>query len=476
MRSHGLQHKSNSPALCWEAILFFALYIIAPSYLAVEFHASIPLITLSRGLLVLLGLMLVIRRRNDLFNLRNFHIKDLNFGLTSNKFLRLGLLLYFLLLLVADVALLPADTAEALKAIFVVVAEQYVLVWLLTLILDTREKLVCALKVLVITSAVTALLCALGCILDINFFHFLNTVEREMLMTTYYRLGVLRAEAGFGHPVFYGAFCAIMVPIHMYFVENSAGRKQKLFYSACLTMTLVGLVLSNSRGSLLAFCCLVFLAAVLSIIQKRFKKFLCTYLPIGFSALGVLLVIALLLPAGIAYLLGIIDSLLDTVIPNNKLLDEVIQEATPGGDGPALEYGENAAGTRSRLVQLTGILWTLARKPIFGFGSNAHMRGLIRFRFSNGEWWPTKTFDIAIVSIICQYGIVGFVGFVSLYGSLLKTMLSKKHRQDTLMGFLLLSFITYMLCLLSISSLPKMAWVLIAAIVCLVNIREKEEG
>ena len=440
-----------------------------------EFHASIPLITFSRGLLVLLGLRLVIRRRNDLFNLRNFHIKDLNFGLTSNKFLRLGLLLYFLLLLVADMVLLPADTAEALKAIFVVVAEQYVLVWLLTLILDTREKLLSALKVLVITSAVTALLCVLGCILDVNFFHFLNTVEREMLMTTYYRLGVLRAEAGFGHPVFYGAFCVIMVPINMYFVENSTGRKQKLFYSGCLTMTLVGLVLSNSRGSLLAFCCLVLLAAVLSIVQKRFKYFLRTYLPIGFSALGVLLVIALLLPAGIAYLLGIVDSLLDTVFPNNRLLDEAIQNTVSGSDAPVPEYGENAAGTRSRLVQLTGILWTLARKPIFGFGSNAHMRGLIRFRFSNGEWWPTKTFDIAIVSIICQYGIVGFVGFVSLYGSLLKTMLSKKHRKDPLMGFLALSFVTYLLCLLSISSLPKMAWVLIATIVCLVNIREKEE-
>ena len=127
----------------------------------------------------------------------------------------------------------------------------------------------------------------------------------------------------------------------------------------------------------------------------------------------------------------------------------------------------------SRIVQLTGISWTLSHNPLFGLGSNANVRGLVYFRWEPGCWLKTDTFDMAIVAIICQYGIVGLLGYMALYGSIIKTIVSKRYRNDSLLHYLALSFFTYLLCLITIAELHKMAWVLIAAIICLINIEEK---
>lgn len=473
------RRPGNDRQLGWDVVLFFALYVIAPSYLAAEFHRSLPLLTLSRALLLTIGIMLIIRRRNDLFHLRRLDRKALNFGLTANKLLRWGLLIYFLLLLLSDIALFPADRTEALKAIFVLLLEEYTLVWLLSLILDTRKKLLTALQTLVIASGVTAVISIIGCIIDNNPFHWLNTVERATLMTSYYRLGVLRADAGFGHPVFYGAFCAVMIPIHMYFVENSAPKWKRIVFSACLSFNLVGLFLSNSRGSQLAFCCIVVLVAFLRILRKEFKKFLRTYIPVLLTSGAILAVVLAVLPYGFYFFTRSVNSLIHVFFPNftfdpSELLPNATDPNAP--TLPLPEYGENAAGTRSRLVQLTGIYWTLTKKPLFGFGSNAHTRGLIAFQFVEGQWWPTESFDMGLVGIVCQYGIVGLLGYTALYGSFFLTTLSSKFRKDPLMHYLGLAFICYMLCLLTINDLPKMAWVLFAAIVCLVNIIQKEQS
>lgn len=451
--------------LGWDVILFFALYIISPSYCAIELSSRLPLITVSRVLLVTMLFMLVIRRSEDFYALRKGNVRQLNFGLTGDRFLRWGMLIYFILLVICDIALLPADFGEALKAMLVVIVESYMLVWILTLVLDTREKLLTALQILVVSSGVTALIATVGCVLDGNPFHFLNTVQREMLMYSYYRLGMLRAAAGFGHPVFYGAFCAIISPINMYFVENSEKQWKKWLFSVCLLMNIVGLVLSNSRGSLVAFGFMMIVVAIARVIKKEFKSFFFTYLPIGVAALVILVIVSLVSPPGLAFLQGIFYSLVNMVFPDTYSMDSFVTS-----------YGENPYGVLSRSVQLTGIPWTLSQKPLFGFGSNAHIRGLISFQWAPGSWIQTGTFDVGLVAIICQYGLIGLLGYTSLFGTLTLTVLSKKNRQDPLMRSLALAFVTYLVCLLTIASLDKMLWVLIAAIVCLVNILRTEEN
>lgn len=500
---------AKKSSLGWEAVLFLALYAIMPNYCAVELHEKLPLITASRAVLVLMGIGLLVRRRGELLNFKKFRLKNWNLLLTENKLLRVGLFGYFVILLLVNATFLT-ETSEAIKQIFVIVAEEYALVWILALTLDSREKIVSALKVLVLSSAAVAVVACVSCAASFNLFSHLNTVSRDMLMSNYYRLGMLRAAAGFGHPVYYGAFCAVMFPLCMYLVEEGKTRRERILYGVCLSLNFAGLILSNSRGSMLALGCLGVIVFVIRWATKSLKKLFTTYLPYGALALAILVLVASFSPLGVRFLSRTLSSLVVTpeettvattqpavteptvtqppvtepTVTEPSATEPVPSEPTPtdpvptepAPTEPKVDYGENANGLSSRLKQLTGIRWTLSQKPLFGFGPNCHARGLMAYMYYPGHWSHVKSFDVNIVAIIGQYGLIGLVAFLMQYGSVGITLIRKKHRGDKLMHYLLLAFLAYMLCLLSIANLDKTSWILIGILISLVNILRKEKS
>lgn len=483
----GKSEASNK--LGWDVIAFLALYIIMPSYFAIELSSRLPLITISRGLLVLIGLMLVIRKRT-MFCVGRYGLKRLNLGLSADPILRWCIYGYAALMLLVNCTFLR-QTNEALNQIFITLAEELALLWIFTHVLDTREKITSALRILVLSSGVVAAIAAVSCMVDYNLFYLLKTTQRDMPMANYYRLNLLRAEAGFGHPVYYGAYCAVMIPLGMYLTDHGKSRGERLLYAGCIVMNLVGLVLSNSRGSMLAFACLVVVIFFLYLAMKSLKKLFATYLPIGAAAIAVLVLITALSPVGVSFLKDTASSLMDSVLPPQSTVattpstqpsqtppedaTEPTQPTQPSTN-PNESYGKNQNGLQSRLVQLTGVTWTLMQQPVFGFGPNAHIRGLISYQYVEGYWTPAKSLDSSIVSVVCQYGLVGLLAHILLYGALAVTIVRKKYCQDKLMRYLGLAFVCYMLCLLSISMLHKMAWILFALIVCTVNILRTEQA
>ncbi len=511
--------SAPQPRLCLEAILFFAGYILLPEYFGLELHAKLPLITASRLLLVILGLGMLLRRRQELFSQHKPQWSAWNFTLTADKILRLALFAYFALMLCVHGVLLPVDLAEAVKGLFALIVESLVLVWLLTMVLTSRKKLETALQVLLLASGVCALVAISGCITGKNPFHLLDTVRRDMLMSSFFRLGALRAAAGFGHPVYYGAFCAVMLPIGMYFVDTGKGIARKCLFSGCLIANMVALILSNSRGSLLAVGVLLVVVLIDRILRKEFRYFLCTYLPIALVFVLVLLLVTSAMPAGNALLSDIFGSVLNEVLPSppssttpppssqatlpegttpqqttvpsetslplqTTLPEESVAPSRPlppaaSAPGSATAqpdtFGNNPNGISSRLIQFSGIRWTLQNSPVFGFGRNAHVRGHLKYMYHPGHWTTTSTIDMGLVAIISQFGLVGLVAYICLYSSICLLPLRKTYRSDRLLHELGLSFLTYLLCQLSIAEVSKLEWVLIGCMVCLVNIIRKEQ-
>lgn len=488
-----MERTYRKDRLGWEVVLFLALYAIMPSYCAVELHDKLPLITASRAVLVLMGIMLILRRRGDLLDLKHFSLKRWNLLLTENKLLRWGLMGYFVILMGVNATFLT-ETSEAIKQMFVHVAEEYALAWLLVMTLDSREKIRQALKVLVLSSAVVAVSACVSCAINYNLFGLLDTVNRDMLMSNYYRLGLLRAVAGFGHPVYYGAYCAMMFLLGMYLVETAKTAWERRTYGLCIALNFAGLFLANARGSILALGCVGLLVIVIRTLQKDLKNLIVTYLPYGAIALVILVLVASFSPLGISFITKTAGSVVlsvQSMLPGNEDLfatepteteptdpdstnPEEMEPTEPTEPEVEVDYGENADGVGSRLDQLTGITWTLTQEPLFGFGPNCHVRGLMAYMYHEGYWSHVKTFDVNIVAIIGQYGLVGLVGFLCQYGSLGITLIRKKYRGDKLMHYLLLAFICYMLCLLSISNLDKTSWILVGILVSLVNILDKE--
>lgn len=461
-------NNAKSSQLHWSVSAFFALYITLPSYFAIELHQKLPLITISRLLLVFMGIVLFVQKK-DLFRPGNIRQGKLNLLLTKDKPLRICLLVYFGILILVNATFL-FETSEAVKQLFVILAEEYLLVWMLTLILDSRQKIVSALKALLIGSAFSGIVACFSVIFHKNIFIYLNTVSRDILNDSY-RYGMLRPAAGFSHAVYYGAYCAVMLPLSMYLVEHTENKKERKLYAVCTALTLAGLIMANSRGSQLAFVCVAGLIFFIRLYQKNLKALFRTYLPIILVSALIVAVVFSLSPAG-RYRIG---SFFSKLFPSLSTPPLPV-DPDSGNTGLDLSFGENPDGIKSRLIQLTGIVYTMGLSPVFGLGPNAHARGLVGYKFIETKWSFVKTVDINITAIICQYGLVGFLGFLSLYGGLGITFLRKKFRKDPLMHHLLLSYICYMLCLLSISFLDKWFWVFTGITLALVNVISKEEA
>lgn len=451
-----------------EGILLFALYIALPSYFAVELKAGLPLLTASRVLLALAGIGVLLRRR-DVFTLQDYRWNKLNLQLTADKPLMTCLIIYFVLLLAVNAAFLT-QTSEGIKQIFVILAEEYALTWIITMTLTTRKKITDALKILVLVSGVLGICACITVVLDYNIFHFLDTAHRsDLVVRHFYRYGMLRPTCGFHHAVYYGSFCAVMLPIEMYFVEQEENKAKQKLYAMCTALTLVGLLLANSRGSQLAFVAIAGLIFLIRLLRKRIAKLFKTYIPIILVALMIVAVVFVCCPAGQYRFQSTPappsqDSTASTD-PTQSLEDSEEKD---------LSFGENPDGFGSRFLQLSGIVYTLRLNPILGLGPNAPANGLVAYLFTNNQWVYLKTVDVNVVAIICQYGLVGLLGFLSLYGSLGITFLRKKYRDDPLMHHLCLAFVCYMLCLLSISFLDKWFWVFVGITLSLVNVIHKE--
>lgn len=454
--------------LGWEAVLFLALYTVLPTYFALELSESIPLITAARILIVLLGIAVILRRRNDFFHLENFRFSSLNFQLSQDKFLRGGLFIYFALLLLVNITFL-GSTSEALKQLFTLVAEEYAIIWMLSLTLTSREKIDQGIRLMVFASGVVGILAIFSVVTQYNPFHLLNTVTRSMLRVNYYRMGLLRATAGFGHPVYYGAYCAVMTPLCMYLIETTENKRQRFLFKCCMVLNMVCVLLSNSRGSILALLCTAGIMFLVSLVTGKLKDFLRRYLPLLIIAMVILLVVALFTLFVIPSIEQHLNTVTDPILPPSG---ETIPEETE----PSLEFGENPNGLKSRMVQLTAIPYTLSQNALFGLGPNAFARGLIGYTYVKGHLSFVKTVDMGLVAIVGQYGLVGLLGFLAQFGAVGITMIRKKYRDDQTMYFLLMSFVCYMLCLLSISQLDRWYMVFLGIFVSLVNIIHKEKA
>ena len=87
---------------------FFALYLILPEYFALEISSSIPLLTGSRIILVIMILVCIHKR-------------------TINIKLDRAFLAYFIILLIVNLYHLSTNPSTAIKAIFTLIVEQAVL-------------------------------------------------------------------------------------------------------------------------------------------------------------------------------------------------------------------------------------------------------------------------------------------------------------------------------------------------------------
>ena len=122
-------------------------------------------------------------------------------------------------------------------------------------------------------------------------------------------------------------------------------------------------------------------------------------------------------------------------------------------------------------MQFTGIIWTFKQAPWIGFGVNANGQGLIKYYYS-GVWYTANSFDVGYVEIICSYGSMGLVAFLSLWKEIRNKLKMLSHSDDIIM--LKNIFIVYFLCMFSVVNIDKVFWIIFGLLVAYSNVIQTE--
>lgn len=427
--------------------VFAALYIVLPSYFAIEVTQSLPLLTGSRILLLGVIIDYIYQKR---------YIIPLN--ISYDRGFRRVLNIFFCLIVVVNVIHFTDCFSDSLKELFVLVFEGLFVVWVLPKKVNTICKLNRFFEIMIYSSGVVAVISIISTFIGKNLFNYLNLVSRSLNLMDFTRFGLIRPQAGFDHAVHYGLFCAVMCIIVLHYMDNASGTKFSLF-AICFILNIIALFLSNSRGSLTAFIATFLLRLVekKSVEKKQLKRMV---LFLSILLLGVA-ILACITPQVFTFAENVLISLFASLINPDKMSN-------------ISGFGMNTDGILSRTTQLSGVEYVMKKNLLFGMGSNADDRGLIQYLSPyTHSWYVTDTYDVGYIEIFCNFGLVGFIGYILLYATtLIKTLSPKINDKANINKLFKYIFITYFIGLLTvdISGTFKFFWVLLALYIGYINI------
>ena len=410
-------------------IFFMAFYPILPDYFSIELGGGLPLLKASRILLLILLLCVCFRNKK---------IKLIRKPLKAAG-LYWPLFIYFAARILANGYYAPSLSA-AINTEFTVIVEQLLLIVMICQVVRSREDVHLCVKTIVNASGVVAIISIINVLIGSNLFYNLNTVSRNVLMVSTVRMGIIRAEATFGHPVYYAMYCALIIPLALYVWQN----EKNAWNSCVLGLNVIAAFLTESRGTIVVLLAL-FLIYVIIADKKTRNRILTAVCAIACVAV----VVSFVVPTVAQQFSNIIKSVMIAFGDSSETIENF--------------GGNSSTGLSSRMIQLSGISWMLIHNAVFGLGASCHTRGKLSYRI-NGIWQVRDTIDNGYVGYFVEEGLLGGIACFSLFYSLLKSSWKKatfKNSRNMNNSFFL-CFVSYVAVMLSVADVSQLLWVIIA--------------
>ena len=410
-------------------IFFMAFYPILPDYFSIELGGGLPLLKASRILLLILLPCVCFRNKK---------IKLIRKPLKAAG-LYWPLFIYFAARILANGYYAPSLSA-AINTEFTVIMEQLLLIVMICQVVRSREDVHLCVKTIVNASGVVAIISIINVLIGSNLFYNLNTVSRNVLMVSTVRMGIIRAEATFGHPVYYAMYCALIIPLALYVWQN----EKNAWNSCVLGLNVIAAFLTESRGTIVVLLAL-FLIYVIIADKKTRNRILTAVCAIACVAV----VVSFVVPTVAQQFSNIIKSVMIAFGDSSETIENF--------------GGNSSTGLSSRMIQLSGISWMLIHNAVFGLGASCHTRGKLSYRI-NGIWQVRDTIDNGYVGYFVEEGLLGGIACFSLFYSLLKSSWKKatfKNSRNMNNSFFL-CFVSYVAVMLSVADVSQLLWVIIA--------------
>ena len=368
-----------------------------PNYYGFEISESLPVITMTRIMYIILYIYTFINKKN------NISLKNIKLSNCPIEFL--FFLSYFVLRILSN-CYYALNEGAAVNAIFSIVFEQLFLVLALYLLSPDKEEVIKIVKIIVYTASFMFLAGIYESITCTKPFNFLYTVSRSMLNEYYIRLGLLRATTTMNMPVIFGNICLLVYPLILY-LFNLTHQKR---YLGIVLLDIFAILHSGSRADIFFFILVTIMYFMTVIISKeRYAQHLKNT---AIFIIFFILIIALARQSN-EYIKYYYDSTFLSVLNEIGFEFDLNEKAPNGVDG----YGTNeTTGSASRIVQLSGISRSLSINPLFGQGAAALQNKDVLFKW-NDRWLHWNAIDLGIVEIGIFEGLLGIIGFLALFTS-----------------------------------------------------------
>lgn len=412
-------------------ILFFmTFYPVLPDYFALELGGSLPLLKVSRILLLILMICVVLR--NKKIKLMKKSLKRVG--------LYWGILIYFVARILAN-GYYVTSLSAAINTEFTIIVEQLLLMVMIYQVVSTEEDVYECVKNLVYASGVIAIVSIVNVLIGSNLFYRLSTISRSVLMTSTVRMGIVRAEATFGHPVYYAMYCALITPLALYVWQIE---RKKLIPGGILGLNIIAALLTESRGTIVVLLGLILVVLLITDRKTRRK-----ILGGGIIGIAVMVLASILAPSVAKQFSNIIKSVMIAFGDSNEVIENF--------------GGNSTTGLSSRVIQLSGIVWMLMHNAIFGLGASCHMRGKLSY-YKSGRWFQRNTIDNGYVAYFVEEGLLGGIACFSLFYSLLRSSCKRTTFKNfkNLNNSFFLCFLSYVAVMLSVADVSQLLWVIIA--------------
>ena len=401
---------------------FVALYPILPIYFAINISNSLPLISAGRIMLVILICLTFIkgkRVKRELANNENNHITQMLF---------IGLSLYVAAQFIVSVVHL---TSSSIYNIFTLVLERIMLIYCIVCWVNTKEKIEDAIRLLVLASGIVCILAITEPFTNINLAYFLDTAGRSsVLKAGYYRNGLLRAEFSFGHPIALGMYTVLVFPFTMYF----AGKERKVIYWLIAFVNIIANVLTSSRSTITI---MMFVMIALAFMSDKKTKL----------SIFKLFIIAAF---GCIFLMIINEKFLLLII---SIFNETLAVF---GLGTTTDKWNTIS---VRMTQWSVLNDILSQYPVLGAGIGYIQDNVVYYTNSNGNRGVMSSIDCEYLEQIIEGGVIGLMGFISLFASVIVAGFSKRLKRNKIARVFVVMFIGCLGCYISVSELKdQMIW------------------
>ncbi len=373
--------------------------LFLPDYYGLDFSESLPIISVSRIMFVIFYVYAIVNKKRDL------HLREIDLKRIPKEYMFLAG--YFLFRIVSNLYYVTTY-GQAVKTLLGIVFEQLFLLLAIYLLKPTKSEIDKVIKAIVATAAVLFVVGIFESVSGFRIFESLITVSREILDLNVMRLGLVRATTTMNMPGFFGNMCVLVLPLIFYLYEET----KCSLYLLVSALDVLATIHSGARSDMLFILVITVVYLLFVIKSSRRRLVFCRNMLI---VTGVLLI----------YIIGVSavsDDLRYYYVSNGKaVLNEFgfsfdLNEGAPEGSGG---YGGNLNGSVSRTRQFTGMYYVATINPIFGLGSGAQIRGEVQYywHFPTGKdaWVVSHTYDLGIVQIFCDEGLIGLVGICFLF-------------------------------------------------------------